>query len=136
MKLNRIVLMGLSLVGSSLFCVAEEATTTSGSTSPSGESGKVSSADRESKVIKIVNSSNQEKTFTISSNTKITVNGQDGKIDDLGPGMEATITTGDYPSIAQTITATGTSPDGKQYDYRKKASNNTTSAKKGKKKKK
>jgi hypothetical protein len=104
------------------------------STITPSEAGKISFADLTTKIIKIVNSSNREKSFTISSGTRIVVNGQPGKMNDLGPGMDVTVVSGEYPSIAQSIVATGIATEKPKTDPTR--STNLDNDKKGKKKKK
>jgi len=110
---------------------AAPASSTEATTTPP-ETGKVVVSDRDSRTIKITTASG-DKTFTISSNTKILVNGKEGKIDDMGPGMDASIVPGDYPSVALSITATGTPPVKPHYDFTRKKTDSGGDKKKKKK---
>jgi hypothetical protein len=87
---------------------------------PGGISGKITVADRDAKVVKMVDAKNETHIFKVTSNTKITVNDQSGKVEDIGVGMDAVILPDEYAAHAKTIVAKGTPPVKPTYDFSKK----------------
>lgn len=84
-------------------------------------SGKILAADENAKVLKLEDDGKNQHVFKITSTTKITVNGQQGRLSDMGPGMQVSVVPAEYPSNADTISATGDAPAKPTYDFSHKS---------------